>query len=345
MINSDQEFPNVENSIISNAIHNPDANLLQNIDHFPIEQKVKIKQIFDSLNDDDSISNYKVIYDSLKRNYNYKSYNIDTYEFQLAKLRYIMFLNSLSKRLNQQNNEIDELLYDLDFIEYYTELTISENSADGLFPVYLPKELQAELQTIKSPSQPNESVKTLVEIYITDILSKLVNANILVKGKKNEYIEKLLSLINVITNNIRDKVLSHLKQKNYLDLALLNQICLNIMTIQFNILKNQNITSVYVQKCLLSRENVIEISVFVRIITLNFTRASNDSIFELHQNMRPVAIGINNQMKTKIAKKAEFLYPPETTIDLKIIYDPKYYTIPDLIKLMNNILQVSYSFN
>ena len=224
-------------------------------------------------------------------------------------------------------------------------MTSSEDSANSLFPVYLPKELEAELQTIKSPSQPNEPVKTLAEIYITNILSKLVNANILVKGKKNEYIEKLLSLIIAITNNIRDKVLYHLKQNNYLDLALLNQICLNIMTIQFNILKNQNITSVYVQKCLFSRENVIEISIFVRIITLNFSRASNYNTFEIHQNMRPIAIGIDNQKKTKIGKKAEFLYPPETTIDLKIIYDPKYYTIPDLIKLMNNILQVSYSFN
>ena len=187
----------------------------------------------------------------------------------------------------------------------------------------------------------NEPIKTLIEIYLTDILGKLVNANIPFKSKKNEYIEKLLLLITFITNNIRDRVLSHLKKNNSLNLALLNQICLNIMTIQFNILKNANVASVYAEKLLFSREDVIEIVAFVRIITLNFSRGSKNGISELHKNMRPIPISIYNRKKPKIATIDE---SPKILIDLNIIYDPAYYTIPDLIKLMNIILKVSYSF-
>ena len=346
MLNSDQESPNVENSILSIVIHNADANLLRNIDHFPIEKKAieELKQIFDSLNEDDSVSNYKVIFENLTRNANYQSHDIDTEEFHLAKRKYIIFLNALSKKLNQKNNEIDAL-YNLDFIEYYLELTKNEHSEKGFFLIYLPKELETELQTIKSHDMKNEPIKTLIEIYLTDILGKLVNANIPSKGKKNEYIEKLLLLITFITNNIRERVLSHLKQNNSLNLALLNQICLNIMTIQFNILKNPNVATVYAEKLLFSREDVIEIVAFVRIITLNFSRVSKNNISELHQNMRPIPISIYNRKKPKIATIDESLYPPKILIDLKIVYDPTYYSIPDLIKLMNIILKVSYSFN
>ena len=319
-----------------------DINLPQDINPFPIESETikELKQFINTINDLNFTSTCNEFFYTLQRNSINKSYTSDTYDFQLAKLRYTLLLNALATKLNQHNDNKD-VLFNLEFIEFYQKLIKDETPETGFFPIVIPIELEVELQSVKH--KPDKPRQTLIEIYLTDIINQFVNTSIQSQPKDKEYANKLLSLIASTINIIKERVLFYVQEDSKtIDLALLNQICINVMKIQANIFNNQDISPAYIKNFLVNEEDAIGVGVVVGVfvVTLNFCSAFQQNLSEIYNKMRSIAISDDNRHKPKIMKINESLYPFETVIDLNIIYDPSYNSISELIELMKMILEV-----